>query len=369
MNLLSETPRNGGVYARQIAFCAAFILPLGKLLEVPSLLAKYAQGDILLPALLQFLVQALVLLGLLYAASQSEKTLLERLYERLGKWIIPFFVLYAAYFFLAALLPLLDLEKFVYAAFFDTAPTTFSFAAFFFLLAFLCTKGIKSFGRCADLCLFLFLLPFLALLVMGFFETDLTRLLPFFGTDFHGVSQAFQKSSPQFSDAALLLPMICTFRYKKGDGAKITLGYFAGAVMTLVFFAVFFGIYSTLAPREHYALAKVAQYFPALDVIGRLDLIFVYLLSVVLLFYTCLPLLYTTELTARLFGTRRKTLFAGGISLIAFILILFVNRYYNAFYTVISGRLAPVFWVVADILPLTLLFFASKKGEKEVANA
>ncbi len=367
MKLLCDTPKNGEVYARQIAFCAAFILPAGKLLEIPSLLAKYAAGDILLPALVQFMLQSLVLLGILYAASQSEKTLLERLEARLGKWVRALFILYAAYFFFAAILPLLDLEKFVYAAFFDTAPTTFAFAAFFFLLAFVCAKGLKAFGRCADLCLFLFLLPFLALLIMGFFETDITRLLPFFGTDVRGVATATLKSTPQFSDAALLLPMLCTFRYQKGDGAKITLGYFAGAAMSLLFFAVFFGIYSSLAPREHYALAKIAQYFPALDVIGRVDLLFVYLLTVVLSFYTCLPLLYTTELSARLAGTSRKPLLSAILSLACFILILFVNRHYNAFYTVISGKLAPVFWIVADLLPLGCLLLASEK--KENVNA
>ena len=145
------------IHARQIAFAAAFLLPAAKFLEAPSLLARYAKGDLLFPAVLHFLVQALVLLGVLYAASQSEKSLLERLQNALGKGIYVVYVLYAAYFLFAAVLPLLDMEKFVYAAFFDTAPTAFSFAAFFFFAAFACVKGVKSIGRSADLCLFLFL--------------------------------------------------------------------------------------------------------------------------------------------------------------------------------------------------------------------
>ncbi len=360
-----NSTKNGNIYARQIAFCAAFILPLGKFLEAPALLSRYAKGDILLPALLQFLVQSLVLLGVLYAASQSEKSLLTRLQERLGKGIVILYALYALYFLFAAALPLLDLEKFVYAAFFDTAPTTFSFGLFFLLLAFVCTKGLKSVGRAADLCLFLFLLPFLALIGMGLFETDLTRLLPFFGTDFRGISQAFIKSTPHFSDVALLLPLIAAYQYKEGDGVKITLGYWVGAALTLLFFAVYFGIYSTLAPREHYAFSKIAQYFPALDVIGRIDLIFVYLLSVVLLFYTCLPILYTTQLTARCFGWKKRALLSAAISLILFFLVLFTNRYYNTFYSVISGRLVPIFWLVADMVPLFLLILPKTHHKKE----
>ncbi len=366
---LSIMPRNGEIYARQIAFCAAFILPLGKFLEAPSILSQYARGDILLPAILHFLVQSLVLLGLLYAASQSEKTLLERLQAKLGRGIIVVYILYALYFLYAAILPVLDAEKFVYAAFFDTAPTTFSFGVFFFLLAFVCAKGLKSLGRCADLCLLLFLLPFLALIGMGLFETDFSRLLPFFGTDFKGISQAFTRTTPHFADAILLLPLIANYRYKEGDGVKIMSGYFSGAVMTLLFFAVFFGIYSTLSPREHYAFFKIAQYFPALDVIGRLDLIFVYLLTVVLLFYNCLPFLYATEFTARIFRTNRKMLFSGIFSVAALLFVLFVNRFYNSFYSFISGKSAPIFWIVADMVPLFCLLLPKSTKKKEVARA
>ncbi len=365
MKTLAVKSQNGEIYARQIGFFAAFILPLGKFLEAPSLLSQYAKGDILLPAILQYLVQSLVLLAILYAASKSEKTLLERLYDRLGKRIILFFIVYAAYFVFAALLPLLDLEKFVYAAFFDTAPATFSFGAFFFLLGFFCTKGIKSLGRCADLCLFLFLIPFSALIVMSLFEADFTRLLPFFGTDIKGISQAFLHTTPHFSDGILLLPLIANLRYKEGDGVKVMSGYFGGALLTLLFFAVFFGVFSTVAPREHYAFLKIAQYFPALDIIGRIDLIFIYLLTVILLFYTCTPLLYAVDLTSRLFGTERKTLFSGILSGGLFLFVLFANRHYKILYGFIGGKLAPVFWVLADLLPLLLLLLGERKRQKK----
>ncbi len=354
--------QKGKIYARQIAFAAAFILPLGKFLETPSILSKFAKGDILLPALLHFLVQSLILLALLYASSKSDKPLLLRLKEKLGKGTYILFAVYALYFLYAALLPLLDLEKFVYAVFFDTAPTTFSFGAFFLLLAFVCSKGIKSLGRCADLSLFLFLLPFLALVGMACFNTDLTRLLPFFGTHARGVAKAFVKSTPHFSDAALLLPLISSFSYKKRDGVKIMTGYWVGALFTLSFFAVFFGVFSTLAPREHYAFSKIAQYFSALDVVGRIDLLFVYLLSVVLLFYTCLPLVYVTELTSSLFHTQRKTIFSAVLSFLLFLFVLFANQYYDALYGVVGGRLPAIFWFVADLLPTFLFLLPSKNA-------
>ncbi len=361
MTATLSAPKSGIIYARQIAFVAAFILPMGKLLDLPSLLAQWAKGDILVPSVMQFLTQSLVLLALLYAASQSEKSLLQRLTETFGKGVKVFFILYALYFLLATALPLLDVEKFVYAAFFDAAPTTFSFGLFFILLAYVCVKGLRCLGRCADFFLFLFPVSFLALAIMALFETDFTNLLPLFGTDFHGVSKAFVYSSPHFSDVGLLLPLIVVTPYKKGDGAKITLGYFAGAVTTLLFLAIFFGVFSSISPREHYAFAKIAQYFPALDVIGRIDLIFIYLLSVVLLVYVSLPVLYVSELSSHIFHTEKKLIFSTILSIGLFVFVLFFNRHHDLFYRVICRRLYPVFWIFSYILPILLLPLPKKE--------
>ena len=124
--LKSKSP----VVSRQIAFFAAFVLPIYKLVEMPSILARFAEGDLLLPALLQYALQTGLLIALLFAASRSKKPLLARLQDTFGKWTVVFYLTYAAFFLFAAVLPLLDLEKLVYAVFYDTAPTIFSFAAF-----------------------------------------------------------------------------------------------------------------------------------------------------------------------------------------------------------------------------------------------
>ncbi len=364
------------IYARQIAFVCAFLLPASKWLELPSLLSKYAKGDLLFPAFLHFLLQAGVLLALIYALSQSEYTLLERLKSVLGKGIIAVYVLYGAYFLFSAILPLLDAEKYSYAVFFDTEPTTFSFIAFFFFSAFVCIKGVKAVGRFADLCLILFLLPFSALLVMSFGEADFSNLLPFFGTRFGDTMYAFTRSTPHFSDVVLLLPLLANFRYQKGDGVKILSGYGVGAALTLLFLAVFYGVYGALAPREHYAFAKIAQYFPALTVVGRIDLFLIYLLSVVLFFYTSLPLQYAVAGGAEVWRALApngkqpsKVLLAAFINGGFLLLILFGNQHYNALYRFINANCFPVFFLVADLLPLCALALPKTIRKKETAYA
>lgn len=386
ITIYPEAPnKNQTVLPRQVAFAAAFLLPVGKFLEAPALLSRHAKGDILLPAILWFLIESLVLIAVLYAATRSEKTLCQRIDTAFGKWSMLVYLPFAAYYLFAALLPILDLEKFAYAAFFDTAPTTFYFATFFLFSGFFAAKGVKSIGRSADLCIFLFLLPFFALLIMSLTTADFSHLLPLFGTDFFGVLLGVRDTSPHFSDVALLLPLIanCRFTHKKTartatettlpsstrgnfaqrgneDNAKggkpILLGYAVGAFFTLLLLATFYAVYSSLAPREHYAFSKIAQFFPALEVIGRIDLLFIYMLTLVQLFYTCLPVHYATECIAKSLRVTRRTWISAFLNFALFLFALFGNRFYNAFYAVISTRLAPVFWFVADMLPLLLLF-------------
>ncbi|MBE7067969.1 MAG: hypothetical protein E7381_01565 [Clostridiales bacterium] len=347
---------------RQIAFFSAFILPLFKLAEVPSLLAKFAKGDLLLPALLHFVLQTAILCALLYCASQSQERIIDRLKKRFGKWTSVFYLVYAVYFLVYALLPLLDLEKFVYAVFYDTAPTLFSFAFFFFFSAFLCVKGMKTVGRVADLSLFLFVVPFLALLFASLAEADFTNLSPLFEQPFSSSFSGFFYTLPHFSDVTLLLPLVLNLRFEKKDGVKITAGYLLGALFTLAFLAVFYGVYSTVASRQHYAFSKIAQYFPPLAVIGRVDLILVYLLCVLLFFATALPLFYSVEFTATALTKGNKLILSATVNFGAFLFVLFCNKYYDRIYSFFGNALPPLF-IAFNLFPLLFLLLNLKKDK------
>ena len=361
MNKTQLLPTSDNVSARQIAFFCAFVLPVYKLLELPSLLARFAEGDLLLPALIQFLLQALVLSALLYVASQSNKTILERLQARLGKWINLVYAVYGIVFLMTAVLPLLDLEKFVYAVFYDTSPTLFSFAVFFVFSAFLCTKGLQGLGRVGDLSVFLFPFPLLALIVMSLVEADISNLLPIFERPLNDSLSAIRYTTPHFIDALLLLPMIACLRFKKGDNLKIGVGYGVGALFSLLFFAVFYGVYSTIALRKHYAFAKIAQYFPVLSVVGRIDLIFVYMLCIVLFFYVATPLRHCVDFASRTCNIKGKAGTSFIINLSAFVFTLFCNKYYDRIYALFGNYLFPIFWVFT-LLPLLLLLLKKEKN-------
>ncbi len=362
MQTLTPSSRNDGIHARQIAFFASFVLPLSKFVEAPSLLAKYAKGDLLLPVLLHLLFQAGILALLLYALSRLDKPLIEVINEKFGVWKWAVYIPFALFFLFFSALPLLDLEKFVYAVFYDTPPTLFSFLFFFPVCAFICAKGIKAVGRFADISLFLFLLPFIALLVFSIEEADITGLLPLFEEPFQSSLSAWKTTLPHFSDVVLLLPLIAHRKPQKTDGKKILGGYALGGAFTLLFLAVFYALYSTIAFKQHYAFSKIAQYFPALATVGRIDLLLVYVLCIVLFFYTALPLFYAVDCIATPLSLSRKTWIAGLVSFLAFAFTLFFNRHYDALYYAYTQKLFWLFLLFGNLLPLAVFFIKRKSS-------
>lgn len=372
--------RSPAINARQLCFFAAFIAPLPKLLEAPSLLAKYSLGDLLLPAFLQYLLQSLPLAALLFIASQTQTGLFALIEKKLGKIgsKIVYFTL-AAYFLFSSLLPVLDLEKFTQAAFYDTAPSAFTFTPFFFLSGFICAKGLRSFGRIADICFPIFLISFFGIIVMSIGESDYQSILPWFEFPPPKIFDAVRYTSAHFSDGLLFLPLLGDYRYQKGDGKKVMASFWIGGSFVLLFLATFYGIYTTTAPSQHYAFSKIAQYFPALKTVGRIDLLFVYLLCVILLYAYTLPLQLCNTLIQKGSAKKKPVLFSAIINVALFLFVFFGNKYMNTFYAVISQTLwwlFPVFSIGVPVAALLLLIgepprrnpIKSKRKENDYAR-
>lgn len=358
------------INARQLGFFLAFFLPVGKLLELPSLLAGKVGGDLLLPAFLglglELLALAAVFLFNKYAGL-GVFAFLDKKNAGLGK--AARFV-YSALLLLYAFPFLLDLEKFSHAAFSDTEPTFFSFLPFFVLCGFIATKGLKAVGRSADLCPALFFLPFLALAVLSIGSADFSNLLPLVEKPFLSHLKATLETSPFWTSGLLFLPLFEGYSHREGDGKKLFLSYAVGATIVLLFLAVFYGLYGPIAGKEHYALSKIGLFFPALATLGRTDLLLVYLITVVLFFFTALPVQLAVDLFAKGLSIEQKTLPAVGVNVLLFVAVLFLNRRYNGVYSFFTKTLSPVFFFFGTLLPvlalLLLLLNRQDRGQVRV---
>ncbi len=358
--------QEGSFNVRQLCFFSAFIAPLSKFLETPSLLSQYALGDLLLPTILQYLLQSSALAILLFIVSKTGKGFFTLIREKLGNIGSKiFYGILSAYFLFSSLLPMIELEKFAQAVFYDTAPFTFTFTPFFFLSGFICVKGLKSFARIADICFPLFILSFFGIILMSVGETDFESILPWFEFPFPKIFNAVKFTTSHFSDAILFLPLLGDYRYKKGDGKKIYFSYWAGALFVLLFLAVFYGIYTTIAPAQHYAFTKIAQYFPALKTVGRIDLILVYLLTVILFFASILPVRLCVLCLEKTTECKNKIILSAIINAGLFLFVFFFNKYQNIVFETVTKTLWWIFPIFSVLLPcLCTLFLLGNKNAK-----
>ena len=368
---LLKTARKGEFSTRQLCFFLAFLSPVSKLLQAPAMLAYYAKGDLLLPALIQYLLQGGMLALLLFFCAKSEKSAFELLRERVGVWAEKTaLVLFSIYLVFFSLLPLLELERFVYTAFFDSAPGVYSFIPFFFLSAYLCCKSLKTFARCCDLALPFFVLSFVGLLVLSVGEADFTRLMPLFELPAKSVGLGVMRSFLHFSDTSILLPLLGAYRYQKGDGKKVMLSFGVGGGCVLVFLAVFYGVFGALAPLKPYAFDKIAVYFGALDVVGRIDLLLVYTMTILLLFYYCLPLVLSTRLFTEAIGAKTPLPISAVLNAGLFLVVVFFNRFYGILYSLLTTKFLFIFPLFSYLLPLlSLLLLLKNKKKQEVSYA
>ena len=354
--------KNAQINARQLSLFCALILPVGKLLELPSLLTAYAGGDLLIAALLGSAVELLAFFALVLFARRRGAPI-EALEARCGKATTRiFFGIYILFLLTYSVLPLFDLERFSHAAFSDTSPTFFTFTPFLVLAGFVCTKGLKGVGRSADLAPVLCLFPLLLLLAMSVGQADFSRLLPIVEKPLSVSVKVAWKTLPYFASGGLLLPMMSGYSYKKGDEKILFPAFFAGILLFLLFLAAFFATFGLLGETEHYALMKIGQYFPALRFIGRVDLLLVYLVTIALFYYTALPLQLGIECFCRCFSLKNKVLPSAVLCVGLYFALLFLNKYNNAIHAFFFSWLPPVFLAFSTLLPIAFLLFFGKKG-------
>lgn len=354
------------VSAKQLCFFLAFLLPVSKLSEAPALLAYYAKDDLLLPAILHFILQAAMLCGVVWLSSKTKTSLFDLLEEKGGKFLAKtVYFLLAAYYVFFSVLPLLGLERFVYTAFFDSEPGLSAFAPFFFLAAYVATKNLQSFGRICEITMPLFLLAFTGLLFLSVGEADFSALMPLFSAPPHSIGLGALRSCSHFSDTALLLPFLGYYRYKKGDGKKLVGAYSFGAICVLFFLAVFYGVFGPTAALQPFAFGKIAGYFSGLTVIGRIDLLLVYLTTALLLFYHCLPIALAVHCFCRAANVQNK-IFPSAICCLSLLLLtVFFNRLYGEVYSFVAAYAVWIFPLFAYGAPLGVLLLVAMQERKK----
>lgn len=273
---------------RQICFILFAYGAAAKLVLYPTLLAKTSAQGLIFAALFNFLIQGAVIWSVAYMSSRTDKTFFELINGAFGKTAARvIIILFALYFLLSSIVPINEQQLLMHSAFYDTVPSIYVFLPFFFFSVYAAAKGFKNIGRCADICLPIFVVCIAALMLMSAGEGEYSNLLPLWQS-----SSAILKGSFftlfRFDESAILLMFIGRYTYKKGDAAKLTISYLSSGAVVVAMLAIFYAVYGALTPTRPFILSDIAVFFPAVSYVGRVDLILLFALDIVILFAAAL---------------------------------------------------------------------------------
>lgn len=340
---------------RQVCFMLITYGACSKLLLYPNRLAEASGNDLLFSAVIDILLQTAVIWSVAYLSSKTEKTLpqlLQGTFGAVGSGIV--MGLFAAFFALAALYPVMENKFYVHSVFYDTVPQLYVFLPFFIFSAYVGAKGLRNAARCADICLPLFLAAIALIFVLSFGQFKGSHLLPVLKSPLKSIGGGALKTAHYFSEGAFLLMFVGRFKYNKGDAAKITLSYALGGLIVLAFLAVFYGVFGGTSPSELFAVSKIAIYFPSSSTLGRVDFLALYALEIVSLFYMLLNIQLCCECLCSIFKTERRWLFSLIVNGVLLVLVVCLDDYFYS----LSQAYANWLWIAYALFAFALPPFA-----------
>lgn len=341
------------ISVRQICFIMLSYTVVTKLLLYPTSLSFLSGRDLIFSALLDFAVQAVIIWAVSYLCSRTDKTffqLLENAFGNIAARII--YGLFALFFMLATIIPLLEQKLYVHAIFYDTVPSLSVFLPFFIFSVYSASKNFENVGRSADICLPLFILSLAFIFAMSVSEVEWDTFLPVLKTPAKDVLGASLSTVFRFIEPCYLLMFMGRFKYKKGDAAKITLSYIGGALIVMFFLAVFYGMYGDIAASRQFAVSKVSLFFSAIDMIGRVDLIALYILEIVMLFAVVLNINLAVHCFSECTGYGNTAVLSLAVNAVLLVLTVLLNNMFNDVFVLFSDWLWIVFAIFANAVPL-----------------
>ena len=348
---------------RQICFLLACMLPLTKTIIYPTAVVYGVGHDLLWSAAINLLAEALIIFAIMMLAKRTDKTLFELIENTLGKIgarIV--YALFALFFLFAATLPIVEQKNFVMTVFYENIPSIISFAPFFALALFASIKGFKSIGRMADILMQVFAVSFVIIMVLSLPEAKFGELLPILSTPPTKIFQTALGSMTWFTDCVFLLFFLGHFRYEKLSTVKVMVAYSVGAILTLLFLAVFYAIFGDIAIRQQFTLAQISKYTTTFSSLGRIDFLFIYALTLVLVFYLIVPITMCVHCIQHVIPCR-PLYPALGVNAILLIFTLAFTGIYSSLQEFMTYKMWYVFILFAYLAPLLALLLKKEKKQ------
>ncbi len=353
---------------RQVCLFFIAFMPITKIFTLPSVLATFANEDMWISLLLNFILDIGTLVALIYACKKAKTNfygLIEGVFGKIGAKIIV--ALYFIYFMLKAILPINEQKDYVEFTLYTLLPTTFYFLPFFIVALYCCTKRLRVIGRVADIMWVITLIGLSLLFVLSISNADFSALLPIDAQGVPNVIRASFNGVPWFGDSLYLMFFVGEFAYQKRDGLKILFSYVVSMLIVLFFMIIFYSIFTSIAHRQRFALTEISKYTTVINNTGRFDYLGILMILLSNFFSLSTPLYFGARTLEYICEFKKRWIAPTIVVTIQFIISVFLYQYFYSIEKFIVNYASFYFIIMANILPIFTLFFtAKKKKEKEI---
>lgn len=350
---------------RQICLFIITFLPITKIFTLPSILAGKANEDMWISALLCFLLDLITVIFVSFALKNADcdfYTLLERCFGKTGKKIILFF--YLILFLLKAIMPINEQKDYISLTLYETTSNTFTFFPVFLVGYYFCVKSKRVIGRCSDMLWFSTIIGMATLFSLSITSADFSALLPLFAPKTNKVFTACFNGLSWFGDGVYLTFFLGNFIYKKQDAVKIIGSFLISGLMVILFMVVFYGIFTSIAHRQQFALTEISKYTAIINNIGRFDYIGILSLLFVGVFSMIIPLYFATEILNIIFPFKSKWISALIVNVFMLAFNIIFRENFASIQTLMTNYSGFYFLIFANVLPcFTPLLVAKSKKE------
>lgn len=353
----------------QLSVIVATGFTLTKIYVMPANLSHFAGSSLWISALINFIIDYILLLVFLKFIKQSgNRTLFEINSQLFSKKTAKVLALaFAVFFIIKAFVPIVEQKNSIELTFYETQPTLLTFMPFFIVAFYIMLKGYRAFGRSYEICMWIYIFGMSSILLLSIFAGKYLALLPFW-TGTKGILYGAFKSLIWYGDPIYVLFFAGYIGNIKTGFKKVKKAYIISALTTLLVLVVFYAVFENIAPRQYYATLKMSKYSIALSNIGRFDYISAFMLAAMCVFQVCLPLLFACTCLNECFSFNRK--FIAPVIVITLELAFSILSQ-NDFLTTIDFISSYVTWffiLMNYVIPLTICL-VYKRREKNGLQA
>lgn len=355
------------IKVRQICFIFLALMPVNKVLMLPSMMAEYAGEQLFLSMLLNFSMDILALFLILKIGDRfKNQTLFDILSNQFGETFaqITYFLL-GVFFLLKSFIPIIEQKYFIDKTLYEVFPNIISFFPLFILSAYACVKGLKVLGRCSDFAIWFTTIAMILAFLFALPSAKLSWMMPILQKPKIGILNGAYTTITWFSESLYMLMFLGHFEYKKHTKLKIILSYTISAVVIILFSIVFYSVFGPIARTQIFALSNMTVFTTKIINSARYDFLAIFLLLFSKVFAICLPVLMSTKCFERAFKQKKGLPFSIVVNLILLLLVALLNEKIFAVHNFIKTYLNQFFIVIAYLFPLLLfIFLKRRKNEK-----